>query len=182
MVEQLVELGHLQHRVLVVGELTVADADRDLVGHRRGPLGEVQVLHDPERRVAELGRHRELLRVRGGVTTGEHHGATGHHERTHDLAGVRVPQPVADLGVERVHLVVAPRGHAVVEAVQVLVAVVDRTERAERHALAIVGVARLALVVVEREVDTALALPRADQRLQWTELVELIERHGGTSR
>ena len=79
------------------------------------------------------------------------------------LAGVAVPQPVPDLGVERVRFALAPRGHAVVEPVEVLCAVVHRSEGLHRDLLAVGRLADAPLDVVERDVEPALTLPLADE-------------------
>ena len=104
-----------------------------------------------------------VLRVSSRRAAREHHRAPGHDEAAHHLTGARVPEPVADLGVERIDLVAAPRGHPVVEAVEALTPVVDRTERIEHRALAVGRVADLVRGVVERDVETVGAFPCSDE-------------------
>ena len=55
--------------------------------------------------------------------------------------------------MEGVLLVTPPRGHAVVEAEQLLVAVVDRPERGQRHPLPVRRVADLVVGVVEGDIE-----------------------------
>src|SRR4051794_33270617 len=127
--ERLGELVHLQHgRLVVRPAAVVADGDGDVVAERRRVRRQVLVLADRVVGVARARRQGERGRVGGRGATGEDGDAARHDEAPHDLTGRAVPQPVADLGVERVLLGAAPHGGLVVEAVEVLVAVVDGAE------------------------------------------------------
>jgi hypothetical protein len=69
-----------------------------------------------------------------------------------------------------------PRGHAVVEAVEVLRTVVDRAERFQRRDFAIRRLAHFAFGVVKAEVDALVAFPLADQACERTPF--LVVSHG----
>jgi hypothetical protein len=64
-------------------------------------------------------------------------------------------------------------------AEQRLVAVVDRTERAERGALAVGRLADRADLVLEGDVEAAVTLPGADKAGERTELRSCGHGHGG---
>ncbi len=79
--------------------------------------------------------------------------------------------------MERVLLADAPRGGAVVQAVQHLWAVLHRAERLERHALAERCLDDAALGVREGHIQTLVALPLPGQRRQRPELGGLHALH-----
>ncbi len=106
--------------------------------------------------------------------SGENHGAARDDECTHDLASLGIPEPVADLGVEGVRFFAPPGRHAIVEAVENLGAVVDRTERVERDALPVGRVGDLAFGVMEGDVEAAVTLPGANKAGERSEKFELI--------
>ena len=142
-------------------------------------LEEVLVRQDAVVLDAGLGRHREGAGVGLGGASGQHDGAAGDHEGPQHLLGVGVPEPVPDLGVERVDLVTAPSGHAVVEAVEALGAVVDGPEGAEGDPLAVGGLADLVVLVVEGDVEATGTLPGADEGGEGSELGEVVHGAGG---
>ena len=74
------------------------------------------------------------------------------------MAAVGVPQPVADLGVERGLLVLPPGGHSVVEPVELLRPVGDRAERRHRHLLAELRLGDPAGRVVKRDVEALVGV------------------------
>ncbi|CAB4618720.1 unannotated protein [freshwater metagenome] len=106
-----------------------------------------------------IGAEFDDLGVGLGGTTGDHGLATRHHEGAHELAVGGVPEPVADLGVERLVFALLIGSHAVVEAKHLLNAIVDRAERLEFNLFAVRGFDDLANIVVVRNVDALIAFP-----------------------
>src|SRR5215212_3329573 len=166
--ERLGELVHLQHGRLVIRPAAiVVDGDGDVVAQRGRVLREVLVLADRVVGLTRARRERERRRVGGGGATREDGDATRHDEAAHDLTGRAVPEPVAHLGVERVVFFAAPHRRLVVEAVEVLVAVVDGTEGLHGQLLEVRSLEHLTLRVRERSIETALVgLPFPDQSLE----------------
>ena len=135
----------------------------DHVARRARRLGEVRVRQDAEHLGTDVGGHRERARVGRRRTARENRRAARDHEAPHHRAVGRVPQPVADLGVEGIDLVAPPRRHAVVEPEQRLRAVVDRTERVQHGALPVRRVLHSTVGVRERDIEPFVALPRSYQ-------------------
>ena len=127
---------------------------------------------DAEGLVADLGVHRVAARMGPGGTAGQDGRTSWNHEAPHDLASGCIPEPITDFRVERISVVAlgGPGRRAVVETEQTLPAVVDGPEGAEGHVLAIRRVADCAPTVQVGDVDPAVALPRAHQARQRTEL------------
>ena len=106
-----------------------------------------------------VGAKFDDLGISLGGTTGDHGLATRHHERAHEFAVGGVPEPVANLSVERLVFALLVGGHAVIKAEHLLDAIVDGAERLEFNLFAVRGLDDFANIVVVGNVDALIAFP-----------------------